>query len=741
MITQSPLFSFFSKYSSIALVAGVGIAISTALFFLVQENQQKQIQNEFEYDAQERFQTVTHGFATALNAIKSLRAFYLGSQHVERDEFHVFAESLIAGSPMIQALAWVPRVTHANRSAYEAKARQYLPNFTFTEDVSQNPAIVAKHRNEYLPIYYAEPFGGNESLLGYDLMSNPALLRVLNNVRDHGNLAVTEPIVTLPQTGKTPVLLIIEPVYKNNSKNYSVMERRQNIEGFAVGVFHMKTLIKESIRYLAHVRGIKFWIRDISADAAPKILYSHYCNLHSSAAKMYQYPPDLNSITHFSKKFKIADRTLMFTAIPSSQFTRHSVTLLDHLSIFIVGLLVTAMLTLHLYNLKLNLIRRKDTNIRLNQAYSELGMFRHFIENAGQGMWMANLDRTIIYANSTLISIFGESDLQVIRGTNLISYYPESMRQQLQDEILPTVMQQGHWTGELELLTTKGVCKPTIENIFLIRNENGEPLYLANIITDITEQKRQEMKLANTTIAAQAANAAKSNFLAMMSHEVRTPMNAAMGMAQLMLATRLTNKQHHFVQTIITACESLVGIFEDILGFSKIEAEKLVIEIKQFNLQTVVNGVMNEFRKDTDKKGIVLNANFSDGVPEILFGDSARLQQVLAKILSNSVKFTQKGHIDIRVTVNTGDTTDDKLCLDFKIQDTGIGISDDAKATIFNPFTQQDSASSRIHGGTGLGLTIAKRLIAIMGGSIQIESEIGKGFTCYFNVCFKKADM
>jgi two-component system, sensor histidine kinase and response regulator len=360
--------------------------------------------------------------------------------------------------------------------------------------------------------------------------------------------------------------------------------------------------------------------------------------------------------------------------------------------------------------------------------------FRSVLELAPDGMMVVDT-HGIVLANVQVEKLFG------YRGDELIGKPVEMLVPMDASEKHETLREAFHHTHtvremsvsrELQGLRKDGSFFPVEIGLSPLPEREGQSAQVAVSIRDITERKEHEYALNQAKAKAEEATQMKSMFLANMSHEIRTPMNAIIGLSHLALKTPLNPKQRDYVSKVHNAGTALLAIINDILDFSKIEAGKLDIEVTDFQIDEVIGSVITVTAQKAHDKGLEFLADVASEIPPQLKGDPLRLGQIITNLVNNSVKFTEQGEIRLRIELL--ERTGEKVQLKFSVCDTGIGMTKEQAAKLFQPFSQADMSTSRKHGGTGLGLTICRRLVELMGGQIWLESEPGVGSTFIFSV-------
>ncbi len=363
--------------------------------------------------------------------------------------------------------------------------------------------------------------------------------------------------------------------------------------------------------------------------------------------------------------------------------------------------------------------------------------YRALFERNLAGVFQASDRQGVLECNEAAAKILGYASAgEVIRLPFKSLFYDDVVFESLNGRLA----REGTMSDlEARLRRKDGSPVWILANIVRLQNEpsDAETIFQGTFL-DITIRRQVEEQLRAAKEAAEAANRAKSDFLANMSHEIRTPMNGVLGMTDLVLGTDLDADQRDCLETVKSSGESLLAIINDILDFSKIEARKLALDCQDFDFRSTIGAMMKSFSALV-RPGVKLACDIDPRVPPALFGDPGRLRQILTNLVGNALKFTKDGGVTVHVQRidNPGnDQSGTDAVLEFRVQDTGVGIRPEKQKAIFDAFVQADTSNTREFGGTGLGLTIASQLVQLMGGKIWVESEPGRGSTFGFTAPF-----
>jgi PAS domain S-box-containing protein len=368
----------------------------------------------------------------------------------------------------------------------------------------------------------------------------------------------------------------------------------------------------------------------------------------------------------------------------------------------------------------------------------DLRMIASVVESSTDFIGFASIEGSVLFLNPAGRQMVGFDKDEPI-AVSVFDYLMDEDREGFRERVLPAVMRDGRWEGETRLKHQKtGAPIPMWQSIFSITEQGtNRRIAMGTICRDMTERKREEHELLAAKEAAEAASRAKSEFLANMSHEIRTPMNGILGMTALALDTELSPEQREYLGMVKSSADSLLELINTILDFSKIEAGKLELESIEFNLRDTLEPTLKTLALRAHETSLALNYQVRPEVPETLVGDPGVLRQIIVNLVGNAIKFTEHGEVNVRVEHESEEER--RACLHFRVEDTGIGIPVESQTRIFDAFAQADTSTTRRYGGTGLGLTISRRLVEMMGGRIWLESTLGKGSAFDFTAWLGKA--
>jgi len=347
------------------------------------------------------------------------------------------------------------------------------------------------------------------------------------------------------------------------------------------------------------------------------------------------------------------------------------------------------------------------------------------------GYWSLDIQTKTYTLSKSLYEFYGPDIGHKLTKQGIVSaIYPDDR------ELFRAALRNAPKTGNrfdvtCRAQTYRGGVRWTNATGEILRDSKGKAIRVEALVRDVTRQRKQSAELEAAKDEAIAASQAKSEFLANMSHEIRTPMNGILGMAELLSNSEINERQKEFVSVINSSASALLTIINDILDFSKIEAGAFAMDPVPFDLKSSINDVTSLLRNTAQEKDLELIINYPSDLPKNFIGDAGRIRQVITNLVGNAVKFTESGHITIDVDIQP---SRDMVVCTLDVKDTGIGISPEKMNRIFDKFTQADGSTTRVYGGTGLGLTISKHIVEMMGGRMRVQSTLGEGSSFGFRV-------
>ena len=714
------------RWLPITACLGITFGLTVGLVYYTTNLERASFATRFDEKAGQLAAAVKAAVADQLEAVHSIQAFESVTDDRSGAKFLRFAGDLqrhIRGVPPV--LQWLPRVAAADREHFEAAIRQEgAPGFQIFE-IAGGARQPAAARDEYFPVTYLSPTDGSDRILGYDPGSEPRRRTALETAGRTGEVTILDHL-TLVLKGETGEgVVVFAPIYADGAPIATQAERQQALTGFAVGVFRLTDIARVAVP-LQQADDTSLWLLDVTdpADTAPL-----WANTAAPPAVLTLHERGLfgdeRSLGH-RFEFDIGERRWALQIAPTQVFIAHYRSQ-DSWIVLVVGLLFTSVLGAFVMVVTGRsdaleaLVGERTAALRESENRFRLlidGVADHAIcmlDPAGVvTSWNAGAERVMGYRADEIIGCHSATFLDACdrpAGTT--------------DPALATALADGRSEQEGWRRRKDGSCFWADVAIDPVRDDDGTLLGFATVMRDISVRKAAENALAQAKLAAERANLAKSNFLAAMSHEIRTPMNGIIGMNGLLLRSALGPEQRRFAEAISLSAGALLTIINDILDVSKLEAGKVELESVDLDLGSLVAESVGLLATLAAEKHLTLTFDVAPAARLPLQGDPARLRQILLNLLSNAVKFTETGHV--AVTVQAEATEQSGMRAMIAVEDTGIGITDEQKARLFQNFEQADSSISRRFGGTGLGLSITKQLVALMGGSIRVADRPGGG--------------
>ena len=734
-----------------------GAAASVGLHVWVEAWEQDRVESMLAARARERAQLLQTKILCSMESLHSLASYLTVNHGTSRSQFHEFVQPALDRQPDLQALGWAPIVSQAHREEYEAKIRaDGWPSFQITERDGKGSLVPAAGRAEFFPVCYIEPIKTNYPAIGYDLGSNAIRRQAVLQAGASGTAVATSLIHLVQESGHQFGFLVCMPVYESSDESPSPNQRK--LIGVASAVFRVQDLVSPAVSDLTK-EGLNVKVLDLSAGGSPIV--------EARAGRdeiAFQQRADLT----------VAGRHWAIALTPTPTFVaRHEgdqsntvlwttlVATLGLAAYLYAGFRRTAEIELRVavrtHQLSKEVLDRKraEEAARLAEA-----RYRSIFENSIEGIFQTTPEGKYLSANRALARIYGyeSTDELVSDLTNIAGQlYVEPRRR---EDFIRQIHADGAVSDfESQVYRKDGKIIWISENARAARDAEGNLLYYEGTVVDVTERKRyrdeletrvreRTLELADINQALQkeiavrkraedsaaAASRAKSAFLASMSHEIRTPMNAILGYAQLLERDPTLRAMHReALQTVLSSGNHLLGLIDDVLEISKIEAGRAELRPSEFDVDELLNDVAGMFRQRCRQKDLSLMVEDRTKGRHRVVGDQRKLRQVLINLVGNAVKFTDEGSVTVRVTLERAER------YRFEVIDTGIGILAEARDAIFEAFNQGPTDHRR--GGSGLGLTICRQHIELMGGTLEVtssrnEDESGSRFSFAIDLAY-----
>ncbi|WP_308920327.1 CHASE domain-containing protein [Janthinobacterium sp. J1-1] len=681
-------------------------------------------------DARQRFDNLAYSAQQSLVArvksysdlLRGMESLFRTTENLSRKQFHDYVSGLdIAHQfPAVESLNYAVAVSAAQRAA-------------FVDAVRADDSLVAGgypafdirppgQRAEYTVLTFLEPDVLVAERQGVDIGANPAIAQALAQARDSGEISASGQVILIKGPPARIGLGMRLPVYRNGMPRATVAERRAAYKG-SVGIgFGVAQLVRSALEgnalqplhlTLYSAPGPFATTGELQLTPHDRLLFNDNGDLAASPPQPGQdaaYFDQLLPIEYHGGLWKAHFRVRKSELY--SSFDRYLPALA--LAVGVAGTLLA-----YGYMLTLYLSRRN--------AMAQRAMLESVLDSVDAYVVVKDENLRFRYVNARMLEILERPIEQVLgrQAGELIGEELAATFHAREQQICATGVK---FVGEERFVDLHG----KVHHLWSVKVPMGPPGAVTGLIglsTDVTELHQLKER-------ADAASQAKSDFLSNMSHEIRTPMNSIIGMAHLALKSVADARQRDYLQKIYHSGQHLLGLINDILDFSKIEAGKLELEVKQFRLDTLLANISSQLGEAAAAKPLHLHFDIARDLPQRWCGDALRLEQVLLNLTNNAIKFSDSGHVYVRVRMDAEGGR--QAMLRFEVQDSGIGMSPEEVAQLFRSFHQADASTTRKYGGSGLGLVISKQLAELMGGEVGVHSQPGLGSTFWFTARLDK---
>jgi len=714
------------------IVLVTGLCASLQTWRLLERYERRLVQTRLATRAEEGVTAIDRSFSSTLNDLQTIGAVFECSKEVTPDEFKVFTAPILNQSDGPLALLWVPFVHDRQPRSSSLPARRVAndaePEATI---LPGQPTGRVSSTSEPFAIAYIEPYHRRGSHKTRDLVAAPVFRDTLNRARTTNQIALSQ---RSPVDGGTWGVVAVLPVRGTDPAPEHTQVIGENLRGFVVAVYRVEDIVEMATRGLAHA-GIEVALFDRSAPKDKQILYWRGLRATEAGAIAVPSGSELAASPMLTKRFAMGDRQWEIVSRLTPWYIAGQKgwsPLIAAAAAFVSTLLIVC----YIVSLTRHHEERKEAEetLRSNEEF-----LHSLLERSPVPLVVETRAHEVVLLSGSFSALFGYTteEIRTLRDWWNVAFPDEQYRDRVVKSWFERVQRGVLDRAKPEPMVADATCKGgSVRRIeFSFSSYDDRMLVVFNDLTDQL-QRQETLRLAKEE--AEQASRAKSQFLATMSHELRTPLNGVIGMTELLKGTELDTQQECFLRSCHNSAESLLSLINDVLDFSKIEAGKLDLQEYDFDLDRLVEETADLMARRAHAKAIELLCSIDPKASLRVRGDSVRIRQVLANLVSNAIKFTEAGEVTIHVHVPQ--IEGEFVAVRLSVTDTGIGIPEDRIDHLFDPFSPVDDSATGEHGGSGVGLAISKRLVEMMDGQIDVESEEGCGSTFWFEIPLRKLD-
>lgn len=718
---------FKIKKNPVYIFAFVGILVSLIGYKFALNWEKQRIVNNFNNDAKEIILTIRKDVELDLESLEFIRSFFMASKDVDRSEFREFVAHILENYNSIQAVEWIPRINKEQRNEYVAMARsEGFTDFDIIEKNEQGLMVKSGQREEYYPVYYVEPMQGNEKAFGFDLASNQTRLESLRKARDSGKKVATARITLVQETGEQYGFLVFDPIYRHGAIVESVEQRRENLLGFALGVFRIGDMLNQMLKTVQK-KNIDVYLFDESAKEGQQFLHSlrfQEENTGQGLGGVESTKDALQEQLMASQLFTVGGRSWRIQCVASQNYGLH-INSGQSILILIIGILTTLFFTGYL---KFHIGQTEKVEKLVEERTKDLEIGKKALEDQKLALdqhaivAITDVSGKITYANDKFCEISKYSREELLGQDHRIinsGYHPKEFIADLWKAIAGGKV----WKGEIKNKAKDGSFYWVDTTIVPFLNETGKPVQYLAIRADITDRKENEMQLKGLTEGLSRSNRDLEQFAYVASHDLQEPLRMVASFTQLLekrYGKQLDEKAKEYINYAVDGSKRMQALIDDLLQFSRFGRKD--IKVTKVDLNKVLDQIKGDLSlliKDT-------NAKINYQTLPTVQADKSQMIHLFQNFITNAIKFRKE---DPMIRIEHRENNDK---YQFSIIDNGIGIEKKYLDKVFVIF--QRLHARKDYEGTGIGLAVCKKIVENYGGKISVESEVGQGTTFHFTL-------